>query len=328
MVSADVAGRSLSLETGLLAEQAGGAVVVRYGDTMLLVTATGSQSERADIDFFPLSVDYEEICTPPAKSPADSSSARGVQLRMQCSQPDLRTGRFARFPKGYRAEVQIVSTVMSADQENDPDILSIVGASAALMLSPIPFDGPVGAVRVGLIDDQIVINPLTSHLEDSALDMVVAGTADAIMMVEGEALQIPEETLVLAIERAHEEIRKLVSLQEQLRAAAGKEKWPFVTPADNAQLMADLQAYLGDGIRAAVTNPDKVMRVEGTNELRQQTLDYFAKPSDGSDPPYAPKDIGAAFDKLLKKEVRNGILEMAAAPTGALRRRFALSGHA
>src|SRR5680860_829067 len=271
-VTAGVAGRTLSLETGLLAEQAGGAVVVRYGDTMVLVTATGSQSTRDDIDFFPLSVDYEEKMYAAGKIPGGFIKREGRPTENAVLAGRL-TDRPLRplFPKGYRAEVQIVATVMSADQENDPDILAIVGASAALTLSPIPFDGPVGAVRVGLIDDQLVINPLSSDLEESILDMVVAGTADAIMMVEGEANQVSEETLVNAIERAHEEIRKLVSLQQELGAAAAKEKWPFTPPADDQQLLADLQGYLGDSIRAAVTNPDKVMRLEGTNELRQLT---------------------------------------------------------
>jgi polyribonucleotide nucleotidyltransferase len=316
-VAADVAGRTLSLETGLLAEQAGGAVVIRYGDTMLLVTATGSQSAREDIDFFPLSVDYEEKMYAAGKIPGGFIKREGRPTENAILAARL-TDRPLRplFPKGYRNEVQIVSTVMSADQENDPDILSIVGASAALTLSPIPFDGPVGAVRVGLIDGQIVINPLTSQLEESGLDMVVAGTADAIMMVEGEASQVPEETLVAGIERAHEEIRRLVSLQLELQETAGKEKWPFTPPADNEQLLADLQGYLGDTIRAAVRNPDKVVRLEGTNELRKQTIDYFANPADGSDPLYSSKDIGAAFDKLLKQEVRGGILDSGIRPDG------------
>jgi polyribonucleotide nucleotidyltransferase len=316
-VSADVAGRTLSLETGLLAEQAGGAVVIRYGDTMLLVTATGSQNAREDIDFFPLSVDYEEKMYAAGKIPGGFIKREGRPTENAVLAARL-TDRPLRplFPKGYRAEVQIVSTVMSADQENDPDILSIIGASAALMLSPIPFDGPVGAVRVGLVDDQIVINPLTSQLEDSGLDMVVAGTADAIMMVEGEASQVSEETMVTGIERAHEEIRRIVSMQEELRGAAGKEKWPFTPPAENEQLIAGLQAYLGDSIRAAVRNPDKVVRLEGTNELRQQTLDHFANPEDGSEPVYTSKEVGAGFDELLKQEVRTGILENGIRPDG------------
>src|SRR5680860_775862 len=282
-VTAGVAGRTLSLETGLLAEQAGGAVVVRYGDTMVLVTATGSQSVREDIDFFPLSVDYEEKMYAAGKIPGGFIKREGRPTENAILAARL-TDRPLRplFPKGYRAEVQIISTVMSADQENAPDLLSIIGASAALSLSPIPFEGPVGAVRVGLIDDQVVVNPGMSQLEDSALDMVVAGTADAIMMVEGEANQIPEETLVTAIERAHEEIRRIVALQEELLSTAGKEKWPFTPPQDNLQLLNDVQGYLGDSLRASVNNPDKVMRMEGSVELRQQTVDRLAKPADGT----------------------------------------------
>jgi polyribonucleotide nucleotidyltransferase len=316
-VSAEIGGRTLSIETGLLAEQAGGAVVVRYGDTMVLVTATGSQNLREDIDFFPLSVDYEEKMYAAGKIPGGFIKREGRPTENAILAARL-TDRPIRplFPRGYRAEVQVITTVMSADQENDPDILSIIGGSAALMLSPIPFDGPVGAARVGLIDNEIVINPTSSQLEDSALDMVVAGTADAIMMVEGEASQVSEEILVDGIERAHAEIRRIVDLQNDLRAQAGKEKWPFTPPEDDAQLFTSVQSYLGGRLREAVTNPDKVMRVEGTNELRQGAVEHFVSPADGSEPRYSAKEVGAAFDKLLKQEVRSGILEQGLRPDG------------
>jgi polyribonucleotide nucleotidyltransferase len=316
-VSTEIGGRTLSIETGLLAEQAGGAVVVRYGDTMVLVTATGSQNAREDIDFFPLSVDYEEKMYAAGKIPGGFIKREGRPTENAILAARL-TDRPIRplFPRGYRAEVQVITTVMSADQENDPDILSIIGGSAALMLSPIPFDGPVGAARVGLIDNDIVINPTSSQLEDSALDMVVAGTADAIMMVEGEASQVSEEILVDGIERAHAEIRRIVDLQNDLRAQAGKEKWPFTPPEDDAQLFTSVQSYLGGRLREAVTNPDKVMRVEGTNELRQGAVEHFVSPADGSEPRYSAKEVGAAFDKLLKQEVRSGILEQGLRPDG------------
>ncbi len=316
-VTADVAGRTLSLQTGLLAEQANGAVMVRYGDTMVLVSATGSQSPREDIDFFPLSVDYEEKMYAAGKIPGGFIKREGRPTENAVLAGRL-TDRPIRplFPKGYRNEVQIISTVMSADQKNAPDILSIIGASAALTISQIPFDGPVGAARVGMIDGQLVINPLMPLLEESQLNMVVAGTADAIMMVEGEADQIPESTLVDAIELAHEEIRRIVAMQLDLAAQAGKEKWAFTPPQENAELNEAVATWLGDSLRNAVRNPDKVLRLEGTNELRLQTIAQFVTPADGSEPLYSAKEVGGAFDKLLKQEVRQGILESGTRPDG------------
>ena len=316
-VSIDLAGRTLTLRTGLLAEQASGSVEVRYGDSMVLVAATGSQSAREDIDFFPLSVDYEEKMYAAGKIPGGFIKREGRPTENAVLAGRL-TDRPLRplFPKGYRNEVQIIATVMSADQENSPDILSIIGASAALTLSPIPFDGPVGAARVGMIDGQLVINPLMSMMEDSTLNMVVAGTADAIMMVEGEANQVSEETLVSAIELAHVEIRRIVAMQLELAGDAGKEKWAFAPPADNVELADAVSAYLGDSLRAAVRNPDKVVRLEGTNELRTQTIERIVAQHEGESSAFSAKEVGAAFDKLLKQEVRNGILDSGIRPDG------------
>jgi polyribonucleotide nucleotidyltransferase len=315
-VSIDVAGRTLSLETGLIAEQAHGAVVVWYGDSMVLVAVGGEQNAREDVGFFPLSVDYEERMYAAGKIPGGFIKREGRPTEAATLAARL-TDRPIRplFPKGYRAEVQVISTIMSADQENDPDILSIIGASAALILSPIPFEGPVGAVRIGYLDDRLVVNPLQSQMEDSKLDMVVAGTSDAIMMVEGEAEQIPEETLVQGIELAHEEIKRIVALQEELAQAAGKEKWPFEPPAENTELINEVAEFAGPRIREAINNPDKVVRLEGTDALRTEILDHFF-PADEEEPKYSRKDINSAFEKLLKDEVRNGILEHGSRPDG------------
>ena len=228
----DLAGRTLSFETGLVAQQADGAVVVRYGDTTVLTTIVGEREANASVGFFPLTVEYEERMYAAGKIPGGFIKREGRPTEAATLAARL-TDRPIRplFPKGYKSEVQVITTVMSADQENDPDILSINGASAALTLSQIPWDGPIGAVRVGYVDDQIVINPTESDLVRSSLDMVVAGTSDAIMMVEGESDQVSEETLVAGIERAHDEIRRIVDLQLDLQRQAGKEKWPFEPPA-------------------------------------------------------------------------------------------------
>ncbi len=316
-VKAEIAGRTLTLETGLLAEQAHGAVVVRYGDTVVLSTVVGEREPKEQTDFFPLTVDYEERMYAAGKIPGGFIKREGRPTEAAILAARL-TDRPIRplFPKGYRAEVQIINTIMSADQENDPDILSIVGASAALTLSPIPFDGPVGAVRVGHVDGAVVVNPTNTDLVNSDLDMVVAGTDDAIMMVEGEADQVSEAVLLEAITTAHQEIKRLVQLQRDLAAEAGKEKWAFTPPQKNAPLVEEVEAFIGDRLRAAVHNPDKVVRLEGTGELKREVLDRFAKAVDGADAPYAAKDVSEVFEGLLKEEVRGGILRDGTRPDG------------
>ena len=223
-VSAELAGRTLTLETGRLAEQAHGAVVVRYGDTVVLCTVVGEREPKEHTDFFPLTVDYEEKMYAAGKIPGGFIKREGRPTEAAILAARL-TDRPIRplFPKGYRAEVQVINTVMSADQENDPDILSIVGASAALAISPIPFDGPIGAVRVGYVDGGVVVNPTNSELVNSDLDMVVAGTDDAIMMVEGEAGEISEEIMLDAINMAHEQIKRICAAQLELRDKVGSE---------------------------------------------------------------------------------------------------------
>ena len=195
-VETEIGGQTFSFETGKLAEQADGAVLVRYGDTVLLATAVSSDP-REGIDFFPLTVDYEERMYAAGKIPGgfikrESRPSEAAILAMRLTDRPIRP----LFPKGYKNDVQVVLTVLSADQENDPDILAVNGASAALSVSSIPFNGPIGAVRVGRIDGQFVANPTTSQMENSELDLVVAGTRDAIMMVEAGAKILPESVML------------------------------------------------------------------------------------------------------------------------------------
>ncbi len=215
-VSTELNGRTLTLETGRIAEQAMGAVVVRYGDSMVLATVVGER-QVSSLPFFPLTVDYEERMYAAGKIPGGFIKREGRPTERAILAARL-TDRPLRplFPKGYKSEVQVMVTVLSADQENDPALLSIIGASAALSISPIPWDGPVGAVRMGMVDGNLVVNPTFDQMESGQLDMVVAGTDDAIMMVEGEAEQISESQMLEAIELAHEEIRKIVDIQRQL----------------------------------------------------------------------------------------------------------------
>ncbi|MCM8748227.1 polyribonucleotide nucleotidyltransferase [Thermomicrobiaceae bacterium CFH 74404] len=318
--SIEINGRILTLETGRVAEQADGAVAVRYGETVVLSTVVGAKEPAEGLDFFPLTVDYEEKMYAAGKIPGGFFRREGRPSEAAILAARL-TDRPIRplFPKGYRNEVQVISTVLSADQENEPDILSIIGASAALTISDIPWYGPVGAVRVGEIDGELVINPTSRQLLESRLDLVVAGTADAVVMVEGQADEIPEERLVEAILLAHREIQRIVELQRELQAVAGKPKREFVPPAENTELKDRIKAYLGDRLAAAVFNPDKTARLEATAALRQETIAHFVPaelvPSPEQPAPTA-KEVGELFDSLVKSLVRETILERGERPDG------------
>ncbi len=246
-VEAEIGHQTFSLEAGKLAEQADGAVLVRYGDTVLLATAVASKEPREGTDFFPLTIDYEERMYAAGKIPGgfikrESRPSEAAILAMRLTDRPIRP----LFPKGYRNDVQVVLTVLSVDQENDPDILAVNGASAALSVSGIPFQGPAGAVRVGRIDGQFVTNPTYSQLEESDLDLVVAGTRDAVMMVEAGAKILPEATMADAIEYGQRELQKSIELQDKLVATAGTpKKMPFLGP--KADSVVKLGRALGSG---------------------------------------------------------------------------------
>src|SRR5690348_12094073 len=226
-VETTIGGRTLSLETGRVAEQAGGAVLARYGETVLLAAATTSASPREGIDFFPLTVDVEERLYAAGKIPGGFIKREGRPTEHSILASRL-VDRPIRplFPKGYRNDVQVVITVLSVDQENDPDILGIVAASAALSISDIPFAGPVGGVAVGYIDGQIVINPQLSQMSQSLLDLSLAGTADAVVMVEAGARELSEDVMVEAIRKRDDASPQLVNLPRDPVAQAGQPQRP------------------------------------------------------------------------------------------------------
>ena len=244
---AEIGGKPFSLEAGKLAEQADGAVIVRYGDTVVLATAVASKEPREGADFFPLTVDYEERMYAAGKIPGgfikrESRPSEAAILAMRLTDRPIRP----LFPKGYYNDVQVVLTVLSTDRENDPDILALNGASAALSISHIPFLGPIGAVRVGRIDGEFVTNPTNTQLEESELDLVVAGTRQAVMMVEAGAKILPEAIMADAIAFGHAELQKSIDLQERLVASAGTpKKQPFVSP--KADSVAKLGTLLAEG---------------------------------------------------------------------------------
>src|SRR6516164_8245174 len=256
-----IGGRVMSIETGRVAEQASGAVLVRYGDTVVLATATASAKPREGIDFFPLTVDVEERLYAAGKIPGGFIKREGRPTEHSILASRL-TDRPIRplFPKGYRNDVQVVITVLSADLENDPDVIGITAASAALSLSNIPFAGPVGAVRVGYINDRIVINPTESQLVDSRLDLVVAATADAVMMVEAGAKELPEETMIAAVRAGHEAIQALIKAQEHLVSVAGKPKQQFAAPEQDKELAAEVATFVRGRFEAAFSDADKAQR--------------------------------------------------------------------
>jgi polyribonucleotide nucleotidyltransferase len=248
-LSVEIAGREITFETGKLAKQADGAVVVREGDTVVLATAQGKTEAREGADFFPLTVDVEERMYAAGKIPGGFFKREG-----RPTERAILTARMIDrpirplWPKGFKNEVHVVATTLSADLISAHDILAINGASAALMISPLPFLGPVGAVRMGLIDGELVVNPTLAEVEqgDSTLDLIVVGTKDALTMVEAGAGEIPEELLLEALERAHEEIRKLCDLQEDLQRQVGKAKWL------DSELTEELEREHGDRIRQRI----------------------------------------------------------------------------
>lgn len=313
----EVAGRRLTIETGRMAGLAHGAVTVRYGDTLVLTTVVGEREPREGLDFFPLTVDYEEKMYAAGKIPGGFIKREGRPTEAAILAARL-TDRPIRplFPKGYKAEVQVITTVLSADQENAPDVLSIIGASAALMLSPIPWAGPVGAVRIGDIDGELVVNPTEHQLIDSKLDMVVAGTADAVMMVEGEADEISEDRFLEAVLLAHDEIKRIVAMQHELRELAGKEKWEFTPPEENTELKQQIEEYIGDRLVSAVFNPDKEQRLAATDELKQDVIAHFTEAPEGEEPVATVREVSEIFDGLVKGLVRRTILERSERPDG------------
>ena len=230
-------GRTLTIETGKLARLAGGAVTVRYGDTMLLGTANRSEP-RQGLDFFPMTIEFEERMYAAGKIPGgfikrESRPSEAAILAARLTDRPIRP----LFPEGYKDDVQIVLTVLSTDQENDPDVIGTIAASAALTISEIPFQGPIGAVRVGRIDGQFVVNPTYSDLERSELDLIVSGTKDAIMMVEAGAKVLPEDVMAEAILFGHRSLQPIVEIQEQLREAVGKPKrYPYLEPGTSSVL--------------------------------------------------------------------------------------------
>jgi polyribonucleotide nucleotidyltransferase len=307
-----IGGRVMSIETGRVAEQASGAVLVRYGDTVILATVVGSNEPREGIDFFPLTVDVEERMYAAGKIPGgfikrEGRASEHAILACRLADRPLRP----LFPKGYRNDVQVVITVLSVDHENDSDILGIVGASAALSVSDIPFSGPVGAVRVGYIDDQLVINPLESQMSQSRLDLAIAGTADAVMMVEAGAKELPEDVMLEAVSFGHEAMQDIIKMQDKLAQATNRAKRPFTPAPVDEELKAKVAEFVRPRFEAAVHNPNKAARSEALHMVQDELVTTL-----GAQFPEKLKDIITFYEKELKAYVRNNILDNGLRPDG------------
>jgi polyribonucleotide nucleotidyltransferase len=301
----EVADKRLSIETGRVAEQANGAVILRQGDTVVLSTAVMAKEPREGIDWFPLTCDYEEKLYAAGKIPGAFMRREGRPSETAIIASRL-TDRPLRplFPEGFRLDVQVVSTVLSVDQENDPTILSINGASTALVISDIPFGGPVGAVRMGFLDGKLVVNPSMSRIGESELDLVVAGTADAILMVEAGAKGVTEQVVLDALEMAHNEIKQICAAQVELQQQVGMPKREFASATYPHQVVEVVSEYLALRLDKVLYSADKSTREAALDDLRKKTIAEL-----GDRFPEHVDILGKLFDKALKDRVRQRVVE-------------------
>ncbi|MEE9172394.1 MAG: polyribonucleotide nucleotidyltransferase [candidate division NC10 bacterium] len=304
-VEIEIEGRQFSLEAGRVARQTDGAVSVRYGDTVVLVTAVATKHPREGIDFLPLTVDYQERAYAAGMIPGGFFKREG-----QPRDPEKITARLIDrpirplFPKGFRRDVQIIATVLSADQENDPDVLALVGASAALTISSIPFLGPIGAVRVGRVGGQLVANPTYKQMEESDLELVIAGTKDAVMMVEARAKEVSEETILAAIAFGQNAVAAMVRMQEALAASVGQLKIPFTSPTVDPALLERIAALAREPIRALATLPEKEAQQARREQIREETLRAFS-----GEPVEIQLQVKETLEKIERDEMRRLVLE-------------------
>lgn len=307
-------GRPLSLETGRLAKQANGAVVVRYGDTVVLSTVTASSGPK-DLDFFPLTVNYEEKLYAVGKIPGGFIKREGRPSEKAILASRL-TDRPIRplFPEGFRNDVQIVSLVMSVDQDCPPEIAAMIGTSAALAISNVPFDGPIGGVIVGRVGGKFIINPTVAEEEKSDMHVVVAGTRDAIMMVEAEADEVPEADVLEAIMFGHDEIKKIVDKINELVAVAGQPKMEVKLHAVDAAVESDVNAYAQARLVEAVRIEEKHARQEAIDAINAETVEHFSAVY--AEEPGKLGDVKEVLYDIVKNEVRRLITHDKVRPDG------------
>ena len=301
----EVGGRSLVIDTGKLAGQASGAVTVRYGDTVVLVTACTSDKPREGIDFLPLTVDYEERLYAAGKIPGGFIRREGrpsQEATLACRLTDRPLRPL--LPKGWRNDIQLIATVLSADQENDPDILAVIGSSAALLISEVPFDGPLSAVHIGYIDGELILNPTLAQMESSQIDLVVASTKQAIAMIEAGAREISEDIVIQAIEFGHNANQDIIKLQEQLQQAYGKSKKEAPISKINPEVVSAISPIVNGSLAQALSQSEKSQRGQKLRKLQQELIE-------GLGDSFPEQDIISAFEAKVRDEIRTNILDKA-----------------
>ncbi|NLL90194.1 MAG: polyribonucleotide nucleotidyltransferase [Dehalococcoidales bacterium] len=298
-----ICGRKLTLETGKLAWQAGAAVTVRYGDTVVLSTVCVAPKAKEGTDFLPLTVDYEERMYAAGKIPGGFLRREGRPSE-EAILTDRLTDRPLRplLPKAWRREIQLISTVLAVDKENDPSILSVIGCSAALSISSVPFEGPVGVVHVGYIDGKLVVNPTMVELQNSKLDLVIASTKKAVVMMEAGANEISEEIFAEAIRVGHEANQEIIALQEEMVQAVGKQKEPVPVIEISDETKAAVSDFIGDRLNQAFTLPTKAERIESIDLLKNELVEALKEN-------HSEFDLLEAFDKETRELIRGHILK-------------------
>ncbi len=306
-IETKLGGRTLTLETGRIAKQAGGSVVVRYGDSVVLVTATAKSETVEGRDFTPLTVDYVEKTFAAGKIPGGFFKREGRPTTRETLTSRL-IDRPVRplFPKGYANETQVIATVLSADVDHDPDTLGVIGASAALTVSPYPFLGPIACVRVGRVGGKFVCNPKEADRDASDIDMIVAGSRDAIVMVEGGAKMVSEDDMIEALMFAHEQMQPAIQAQLELQKLAGKPKWVTVPPPDTSDVTAKVRDALGNRLAEAVTIPTKIERYAALDALKKDLVDKLVPEDDETG---LESQVKEAFSELKKAFVRKMIVD-------------------
>ena len=311
VVSCTINGRTLTVETGEIAKQANGAALVRYGDTVVLAAATATQDDRDDVDFFPLTIDYRERTYAAGKIPGGFFKREG-----RPSEKETLTSRIIDrpirplFAEGYRKDTQVLCTVLSVDQQNDPDIVAVIAASAALSVSDIPFLGPLGAVRMGYVNDALIVNPTYEELEKSQLNMVVAGTREAIVMVEGGADELPEALMLSALQAAHNALQPCIDIQEQLQKAVGKAKMATTSVVVQTELCDQVRSLAYERLKAVLAIAEKLERQDAVHALDQEVLSTLLTDQlSHEDTARQTKQVKGLLHDLESEAMRRHILE-------------------
>ena len=315
--STELAGRKLTLETGKLAGLANGSVLVRYGDTVVLVDVTASKEPRDGIDFFPLSVDYEEKLYAVGKIPGSYTKREGKPsdkaiLTSRAIDRPLRP----LFPKDFRNDVCVVATVLSVEQDNSPEVCAMIGTAAALAISDIPFGGPTAAVNVGYVDNQIVINPTVEQREKSRLNLTVAGTMEKVTMIEAGADEIPNDTMLDAIKAGHEEIKKLCVFIKQIQDEVGKPKFEYTHFITDPEIYAEIKENFKEEVYNQLQTSDKEEREDNRADFTQDIQNYFVEKYGEEETEKKSADIAACIHDLQKECVREMILKEHKRPDG------------